>query len=351
MQLVINTFGASLRRKEELFEVRVGDRKVPVAARTISSVLIGTGAHFSSDCIDLALEQNIDVVLLDKFGQPKGRFWPAKMGSTAAIRRAQLLCAETPEGVEIVIGWTRTKLENARAFLGDLARKRPARSADFDEACTKIGEQVESLDQLNGSVDERRFEILGAEGAAATAYWQLIGTLPPRNFRFTGRSKHPAMDPFNAMLNYAYGVLYSMADRACIVAGLDPFVGILHTDNYNKRSLTFDLIEPFRIWADRVVLKLFTGRRCKEAMFHRGKNGVVLEKEAKELLLESLNEYLDQRIRYKCKSGKKIKTRQIKRRDSMQAEAHTFANRLLGKDGGLPEVLATEEIFADAEDE
>ena len=81
------------------------------------------------------------------------------------------------------------------------------------------------------------------EGRSAAAYWGLIGTLPPANFRFKARSKHPAYDLFNAMLNYAYGVLYSEVERACIVAGLDPFVGFLHTDNYNKQSLVYDISE------------------------------------------------------------------------------------------------------------
>jgi hypothetical protein len=48
------------------------------------------------------------------------------------------------------------------------------------------------------------------------------------------------------MLNYGYGVLYSLVEKACIYAGLDPFVGFLHTDNYVKKSLVFDLLEPYR---------------------------------------------------------------------------------------------------------
>ena len=42
-------------------------------------------------------------------------------------------------------------------------------------------------------------------------------------------------------------------------------VGFLHTDNYNKKSLVFDLIEPFRILGDRTTVLLFTGRRVFEA--------------------------------------------------------------------------------------
>jgi hypothetical protein len=60
---------------------------------------------------------------------------------------------------------------------------------------------------------------------------------------FESRSRQPAADAFNAMLNYSCGILYSLVEKACILAGLEPFVGFLHTDNYNKKSLVYDLIE------------------------------------------------------------------------------------------------------------
>ena len=36
-----------------------------------------------------------------------------------------------------------------------------------------------------------------------------------------------------------------MVVEAYIIAGLDPYIGFLHTDNYNKKSLVFDVIELF----------------------------------------------------------------------------------------------------------
>jgi len=351
MQLVINTFGATLRRDGDLFSIHANERHVRLAAAKVRSILITTGVHFSSDAVRLAAEHKIDIVMLDKYGQPYGRFWQDRMGSTAGIRRAQLEAADTAEGVEVVRAWTCTKLANQADFVAELGRRRPNRQQQFDAVEERIRRQAEALDSLSGALDEIRNQILGAEGAAGAAYWPLIGSLPPENFAFERRSKHPAADPCNAMLNYGYGVLYSEVDRACTIAGLDPFVGFLHTDNYNKRSLTYDLIEPFRIWIDRVVMKLFTGRRCREDMFLDSDSSIVLEKPAKELLLSNLEGYLDQSIRYRVKSSKSGKTRQIKRRDCIQAEAHTLANRLLGKDGGLPEVIETKEVFeGDAED-
>ncbi len=65
-------------------------------------------------------------------------------------------------------------------------------------------------------------------------------------------------DPFNACLNYCYGILYSLVEKACILSGLDPYVGFLHTDNYNKKSLVFDLIELFRIYGEQTAIYVFS---------------------------------------------------------------------------------------------
>jgi CRISPR-associated endonuclease Cas1 len=70
---------------------------------------------------------------------------------------------------------------------------------------------------------------------------------------FKGRSSRPAEDPFNAFLNYAYGVLYSRVEKALIIAGVDPFVGFMHRDDYNMKSMVFDFIEPYRIYAEETV--------------------------------------------------------------------------------------------------
>ena len=57
------------------------------------------------------------------------------------------------------------------------------------------------------------------------------------------------------------------------------FLGFLHMDNYNKPSLVFDLIEPFRILAERATVLLFTGRRVRSEFFESVPGGVALSKE------------------------------------------------------------------------
>ena len=345
MQLVINTFGASLRRKEDRFVVRANGRELALSAHKIQGILITTGVSITTDALQLAAENNVDVVLLDKFGDPYGRFWQNRMGSTAAIRRRQLETAEGAEGLALVRGWVEAKLRNQIEFLEELARRRPDSQSDFSTTQAGIRDCLGRLTALTGTLDEQRGTLLGLEGAAGRVYFACLGRLVPEIYRFGGRSRHPAKDGFNAMLNYTYGVLYSLVERACICAGLDPFVGFLHTDNYGKMSLVFDLIEPFRILGDRTTLLLFTGRRARAEYFEPVPGGVALSAAGRAALLESFNQRLDQSVRYPIQSrpGKK---RNVKERDIIRHEAHALANRLLGK-SDLPTVVETRELWDD----
>jgi len=164
---------------------------------------------------------------------------------------------------------------------------------------------------------------MGIEGAGGRAYFDALSFLMPDRFKFNGRSRNPAKDEFNALLNYAYGVLYSLVEKACIIAGLDPYVGFIHTDHYNKKSLVFDLIENYRIWADEVVVNLIAARKVKLECFDKIPNGLTLNKEGKAVLLTEFNSFMDESIRYRG--------RNIKRNNIIQFDCHRIANQLIGK--------------------
>ena len=97
MQLIINTFGTSLRRKGDRLIIKSpsAERPVEISAHKVQSLVIATGVHLSSNIVQLASKHNIDIVFLDKSGHPTARVWQTKMGSTATIRRRQLEAAET----------------------------------------------------------------------------------------------------------------------------------------------------------------------------------------------------------------------------------------------------------------
>ena len=267
MQLVINTRGAFLKKEKNCFLVKNEEKIVEVSADKIDSILITTSATITTDAIEFAVENNIDIIFLDYHGNPYGRVWHSKLGSTTLIRRRQLEAEAADTGFYLARGWIAEKIQNQIDLLKDLKKNRSDQKDQLDLSIAKIEGLRETLLAMKGSLDIKRGSIMGVEGMASAAYFDAIAGIMPEQWKFKGRSRDPAKDAFNCLLNYGYGVLYSQVERACIIAGLDPYVGFLHTDNYNKRSFVFDLIELFRVHADRTVVNLFSKKQVTPALF------------------------------------------------------------------------------------
>ncbi|MCX7974842.1 MAG: CRISPR-associated endonuclease Cas1 [Candidatus Aminicenantes bacterium] len=323
MQLVINTFGSFLQKSGDCFKVKTDDKVFEISCKKVSSILISTAAYITTDAIKMAMENNIDIVFIDEFGNPYGRVWHPKLGSTTLIRRRQLEIAETEEGFKLALEWIRNKFNNQIDLLKRLRTTRPKKSAEITVFIEKLQQISGGLNNLSGTLDEFRASIMGIEGAGGRTYFDALSFLMPDRFKFNGRSRNPAKDEFNTLLNYAYGILYSLVEKACIIAGLDPYVGFIHTDHYNKKSLVFDLIENYRIWADEVVINLFAARKVQLEYFDKIPNGLTLNKEGKAVLLTEFNSFMDESLRYRG--------RNIKRNNIIQFDCHKIANQLIGK--------------------
>lgn len=95
-------------------------------------------------------------------------------------------------------------------------------------------------------------------------------------FRFTGRSRRPPLDAFNALLSFAYSLLAHDCAAALESVGLDSYVGFLHRDRPGRISLALDLMEELRpCMADRFVLTLVNNRVIKPKEFQSLEGGAV----------------------------------------------------------------------------
>lgn len=230
----------------------------------------------------------------------------------------------TQKGVEIAKQILIQKIKNCAEHLEDLKIKRKAKKKFLDEKIKEMKKYIYQIKLVEGNVSAKRGTLMGYEGNAAKIYYQTLSELIPKEFKFEKRSMHPAQDEFNAMLNYAFGILYSKVEKACIIAGLDSYIGIIHTDNYGKKSLVFDIIEGYRHLASRTVFSLFTQKRVQKYFFKREGDGVTLVGDRKKVLVESFYNRLEKKIRYN--------NRNISSLDKLQFECHELANRLISKE-------------------
>jgi hypothetical protein len=73
-----------------------------------------------------------------------------------------------------------------------------------------------------------------------------------------------------------YAILESEVQLASVVVGLDPEMGVLHTDIPNRPGLALDLIEPLRPSVDRWVLEYLAQHGFDQHAFKEGGDGRVL---------------------------------------------------------------------------
>jgi CRISPR-associated protein Cas1 len=323
MQLFLNTYGTYLHKKGALFEIRINETYKQISPKRISSIVISNAAQITTDAIQLAMENNIDIVFLDQYGDPYGRIWFPKLGSTTYIRRKLLEIYDKEEGLDAVKKWVSRKIKNQRDFLKLLVAKREGNYPGINKDIIKIENNLNKISKISGSIEEKRYTILSIEGNSSRLYFESISKLLPQKYKFQGRSFRPAKDYFNTTLNYGYGILYGKVEKAIIIAGLDPYIGILHTDNYNKKSLVFDMIEPYRILVERPIFYQFSRRKIKDDYFKQEKQGFLLNDNGKKYIVPILMEEFDKNVRYK--------NRNIKQIDIIQADCHSFANYLIGK--------------------
>lgn len=323
MELHLNTYGSFLKKKDDMFELNVEEKKVKLSPDKISSIVISNAATISTDAIQLAMDHNIDIVFMDKYGDPYGRVWFPKIGSTVMIRRRQLEMLTDDLGLAFIRQRIALKIMNQYRFLKLLLSKRDRVAESYSLILQQIRESAVKIISASGTLEELIPSFMGWEGSASKLYFRVLSELIPSEFAFEGRSSRPARDPFNAMLNYGYGMLYSKVERALIIAGLDPYIGLMHADNYNKKSFVFDFIEPYRHFIDEPVFYIFSRRKYQAEFTQPIHKGVLLTTPGKKFLAPILLEHFDEISRYSNKNRKRI--------DQIQTDAHAFANYMIGR--------------------
>ena len=295
MELILNSYGATLSRDNEAFVVKTNDGKQRIPVDGIKSIQISRGAQVTSDAVMLAVEHEIELLFTDKAGNPMARVWSPKYGSISTIRKGQLNFNYSHDAVPWIKDIICRKIENQQAMMLLLL-------ADYNDQAT-VNRNIHRLDDYRAKVIALEGEVVadiapilrGWEGQASKIYFSTLNLALPEPMRFMERSQRPAMDVVNAFLNYGYGILYGKIEGALIKAGIDPYTGVLHRDDYNRPALVFDVIELYRVWIDYVVYTLVAQNTITDEFYSVRLDGSYwLENLGRRILIQSVNDYLEE---------------------------------------------------------
>lgn len=184
MELVLNTFGTSINRDNEGFVIRSKGRVQRVPLNGITAIQIGKGVQITSDAVMLAIENEIDILFVERTGMPMGRVWSSRYGSISTIRKGQLSFVQTPDALQWIQQIIAEKIANQQAMLllmnaDDLAllRVRERNLNRLEDYRTKV------MGAKGAFVPDCAAQLRGWEGMASKIYFSTLNLFIPEQYR------------------------------------------------------------------------------------------------------------------------------------------------------------------------
>ncbi len=206
----------------------------------VEQIYIVGNIHITASAMKMLMKHRIDTIFIAKNGKFFGKltFDPSK-NVFLRIKQYKLL-----DNLSFIINLSKTiikaKIKNQIVFLQKLNRKRSL--SNIGNAIKRLKSFLFTLEKAN-NLDKIR----GIEGIASKTYFEVFHhSFQPEFAIFRKRSKNPPEDNVNAVLSFIYTLLYFRLDSYIEAEGLDPYVGYLHTLDYGRKSLAFDLLEEYR---------------------------------------------------------------------------------------------------------
>ena len=269
-----------------------------ISPARLTSIAITTNCQINASAIKLAAENQVPIYIFNVLGQVQARMWSPYFSNTADLRKLQLKFCDTSAATQWIISLLKRKSTLQIQTLKQSGKNRTGLLPQIEKDIVAMADFISSFEaQGNFLLEDCRNTILGIEGNLSKMYFRNLSALMPVPFQFEKRSRQPALDYFNAALNYLYGMTYSVVESGVFAKGFDPFAGYLHTDDYLKTSLVFDLIEPVRPFIDRLLIEIINAGLLTAAHFEQKQQGYWLNKEGKKVLIPAFNDYLYRRIK------------------------------------------------------
>lgn len=150
-------------------------------------------------------------------------------------------------------------LKNQYPFL----LKKKSKNQWYQEIVSNI-DQATSLDQL-----------LGIEGNMSKEYFQNYFA----DLKWYRRMPRAKVDIPNVLLDIGYNILFNFIDSLLLLHGFDTYKGIYHQLFFQRKSLSCDIMEPFRVLIDRSILRASHLKQIDEKDFKITKGQYFLKTE------------------------------------------------------------------------
>lgn len=237
------------------------------------------------------MKKGIDVVFFSKGGHYFGRL-TATGYQKAGLQRRQAKLYHSDFAIDLSRRMVAAKLNNQAVML-----RRYARNHAVD-----VNREVMHIQWAKERVAGERTipEIMGYEGHGAKSYFKGLSRCIDSDFAFSGRSRRPPRDPFNALISLGYAILLNELYGEIESHGLNPYFGFMHQDAEKHPTLASDLMEEWRaVLVDSLAMSLLNGHELAVGDFESDDaGGCYLTKKGLAVFLNKMEKKMQTSIRY-----------------------------------------------------
>jgi CRISPR-associated protein Cas1 len=274
INLYLYTQGLSLGLKDGEIYVKSVEGEI---LKTYPSCLIGIiyvygNIYLTTQLIRHLLKNEIPVVFLST----KGDY----IGSLLSITNKKHLLKYRQ--------WEVFKDEQTKIFLTkEILFKKFEKQKEFLYQQYKNSNKIDDFSYLKKELENtflelkrcHQFEKLnGIEGYFSRLYFSNLGKfIKNPDFCFYERSKYPPRDEFNSLLSFGYTLLVNFITGLIFGQNLDPYIGFYHKNDYNRPNLALDIMEPFRVYIDRICFSLVNLKILKKENFKKENDLILID--------------------------------------------------------------------------
>lgn len=144
-------------------------------------------------------------------------------------------------------------------------------SIDYSSKQNKINKKIDQAKENQ--------ELLGIEGNCSKEYFSIVF----QNIGWKNRLPRTKHDIPNCLLDIGYTILFNVIDAELRLFGFDTYKGYFHKLFFQRRSLTCDIIEPFRPIIDRQIVTTYNLKQInkKDFIYRNGRYFLSFESSQK----------------------------------------------------------------------
>lgn len=226
----------------------------------VDKFILWGNQQVTNGALNLAFERGIDIIFLSQTGRFRGKL-QGKSSKNIYLRLAQYeLWRNKDNKLILAKKIIETKIKNQVLLL-----KKYKVQLNIKEIINKIP-HVENTKQL-----------MGIEGTVSRLYFEKLNEMiSNKEFEFNGRNRRQPKDPVNAMLSLTYNMTLNYIISGLERAGIDSYLGVLHSTKYGREALALDILEEFRQgFCDKFVIKMINRKEVKKSDFIEDKDGGI----------------------------------------------------------------------------